>query len=92
MGDRCNPCGGTGFVNIDQLPDNVRHEAELSGDFCASVMDWIESTSEPHDIRVCDCCGNGEDHWHDSPGEHDPRTYGQANGPYQYNGGVPECH
>ena len=88
----CNRCGGTGFLNIDQLPFDV-----FMGDgppytlLVESVLKWIEE-NETHDVQVCDCCGDGED-WYGMPGEHynddDPPG---TTGPYAYNGGLCECH
>jgi len=55
------------------------------------VLKWISNNTE-HDVQVCDCCGDGED-WHGEIGEHysdhDPQGDG---GPYEYNGGLCECH
>lgn len=59
----CNRCEGTGFVNIHQLPDAVDvYNPEV-------VLAWIEAQTEPHDVQVCDCCGDGEQ-WDSEPGEH----------------------
>lgn len=90
MGDRCGPCDGTGFVNIDHVPESIRAEFELSDDH-EVISAWMLSTTEPHDVKVCDCCGDGEE-WYGVPGDHNPADYGQSGGPYGYNGGVPECH
>ena len=45
-----------------------------------------------HDIKICDCCGDGEG-WYGIPGEHynDEDPIGNY-GPYAYNGGLCECH
>lgn len=92
MATTCTHCGGTGFLNIDQLNDDEIKEAENSPDFGDYVLSWMKS-NKGHDVAVCDCCGNGEDSWYGVPGEH----YNQEdpignNGPYAYNGGLCECH
>lgn len=82
----CTRCDGTGFLNTHQLPDGV-------GDGGVErIQLWLAEATEPHDVTVCDCCGNGET-WHGTPGEH----YGQDDrpghgGPYAYNGGLCECN
>lgn len=86
----CTRCEGTGFLNLHQIP-----EAELSAmneDFLGRVPKWIKTQTEPHEVGVCDCCGDGEI-WYGVPGEHysdqdPPGRYG----PYDYNGGLCECH
>ncbi|RTL06408.1 hypothetical protein EKK58_05505 [Candidatus Dependentiae bacterium] len=90
MGDRCGPCEGTGFVNLDQVPESIRAEFESSNDHSV-VVHWMAVTNEPHDVKICDCCGDGEE-WYGVPGDHDPHDYGRPGGPYEYNGSVPECH
>lgn len=85
----CTRCDSTGFLNLDQILD-----AELDamdGDV-EKVKAWIEAQTEPHDVQVCDCCGDG-DGWYGVPGQH----YGRQDqpgrgGPYDYNGGLCECH
>jgi hypothetical protein len=82
----CTRCGGTGFLNGEYLPDEMDNEEP------AAVLAWINAHPET-EVCVCDCCGNGEDRWHGTPGEHygsdDPPGPG---GPYAYNGGLCECH
>lgn len=86
----CTRCENTGFLNLRQISD-----AELSAmndDFVNEVPKWVKSQTAPHDVQVCDCCGDGEV-WYGTPGEH----YGQQDpagryGPYDYNGGLCECH
>lgn len=91
MSISCTRCGGTGFLNVDQLPTSV------DSDDSDSVLVWLEQNprgdSEPdHDVSVCDCCGDGEKHY-GVPGEHynsdDPKG---DDGPYSGNGGLCECH
>jgi len=86
MSQHCTRCGGTGFLNVEQIPES----AVDCGD-SAAILLWVESHGD-HDVAVCDCCGDGEN-WHGIPGEHynddDPPGPG---GPYAYNGGLCECH
>jgi len=100
----CTRCEGTGFLNIHQLPDeltggtvestfqylqgNIKYKVVKEDDWHDMVKKWIEAETD-HDVQVCDCCGNGED-WHGAPGAHDYKDNGM-NGPYAYNGGLPEC-
>lgn len=84
----CNVCRGTGFKNFHQIPKN---ELDFD-DLLESVQKWMAAQTEPHDVCVCDCCGDGEN-WYGEPGRH----YGRDdpignNGPYAYNGGLCECH
>ena len=86
----CTRCDATGFLNIGQVPDEVIQRAE-DGDFCAVILAWMATDEgKASDVAVCDCCGDGED-WHCNPGEHDSCQFG-PNGPYAYNGGLPECN
>lgn len=84
MAINCTRCQGSGFLNLEQcpLPD---------GTDCGEVLAWIVANTD-HDVRVCDCCGDGEG-WYGEPGSHytsqDPIG---RNGPYAYNGGLCECH
>jgi len=81
----CTSCGGTGFLNIEQVPEAI---AEQGID---EILSWMH-TNQDHDVTVCDCCGNGDD-WYGEPGYHygadDPAG---PHGPYGYNGGLCECH
>lgn len=85
----CNPCGGTGFKNIEQIPEV---EFNAMRDFPSDVQKWMASQADPHDVQICDCCGDGEG-WYGMPGEHytseDPVG---KNGPYASNGGLCKCH
>jgi len=90
MSSPCTRCGGSGFLNTDQIDDRVCRRFDETGDHQV-ILNWIEAEKN-HEVSVCDCCGNGE-YWHGIPGEHynneDPAGY---NGPYAYNGGLCECH
>ena len=83
----CTHCRGTGFLNIDQIP-----ESELGDGSVEAILTWIAKQSKPHDVTACDCCGNGET-WYGEPGQHynDDDPAGRE-GPYAYNGGLCECH
>ena len=91
MSITCNHCQGTGFLNIDQVeedleitinPESLNHDA---------VLEWITKAKD-HDVAVCSCCGDGED-WHGTPGEHyNSDDLPGNNGPYAYNGGLCECN
>lgn len=89
----CTRCEGTGFLNAEFIanvePAVLDHDAP-------DVLAWLESKdglADLEDVTVCGCCGNGEDEWHGIPGEHynsdDPEG---DDGPYEYNGGLCECH
>jgi len=87
MATTCTRCEGSGFLNIEHLPDAV---AELDTD---KILAWLASHSDEYpDVTVCDCCGDGEG-WYGIPGEHynsdDPPG---LKGPYAYNGGLCKCH
>ena len=86
----CTRCEGTGFLNLHQIPDAIL--AAMDSDFRELVPKWIADQTEPHDVQVCDCCGDGEE-WYGEPGQHygadDPP--GQS-GPYASNGGLCQCH
>ncbi len=87
----CTRCDSTGYLNIEQVPDEVIVEAE-SKDFHAVIRKLLAAGVAFSDVTVCDCCGDGDD-WHGTPGEHynaeDPRG---PDGPYAYNGGLCECN
>jgi hypothetical protein len=82
----CTRCQGTGFLNPENIPDEVLVEG------VDAVMRWIPDHPDL-EVMVCDCCGNGEDSWYGDPGNHytsaDP--VGKS-GPYAYNGGLAECN
>jgi len=75
----CTRCDGTGFLNIHQVPEDI---ARLGPE---SILLWVNGT-EDHDVKVCDCCGNGED-WYGEPGTHttEPTSSGWDTP------GIPEC-
>ena len=83
MAITCTRCEGTGFLNIDQVPVKTEDNEQ--------ILAWIKNNTN-HDVSVCDCCGDME-FWHGTPGAHyndeDPQGY---HGPYDYNGGLCECH
>ena len=82
----CTRCQGTGFLNIDQVPPEIQDKG------IETILVWIRNEKRPHDVQVCDCCGDGES-WHGEAGEHynfdDPPG---PDGPYAHNGGLCECH
>lgn len=81
----CNRCGGDAFLNFEQLPEPLAFQGR------DEILAWIEA-NDGHDVQVCDCCGDGEV-WYGDPGRHydsdDPQG---PDGPYNYNGGMCECH
>lgn len=86
----CTRCENTGFLNLHQIPEDSI--TTMGEDLVNEVPKWMAAQTEPHDVQICDCCGNGEI-WHGTPGEH----YGKEDppgrrGPYDYNGGLCECH
>ena len=78
----CNHCV-EGFLNIGQLPSFILPNDQ------GAILNYIH-TRDGHDISVCNCCGTGEN-WHGEAGYHTPADYG-PDGPYSYNGGLPECY
>jgi len=83
----CTRCQGTGFLNYEQLDDGMTDQLEPD-----EILEWVKKNPET-EVCVCDCCGNGDDAWHGEPGQH--FTGGDhvgRNGPYAYNGGLPECN
>lgn len=87
MAIQCNHCQGAGFLNLDQIEDQSVTEGDAD-----AILKWIAAQTEPHDVSICDCCGDGEG-WYGEPGRHytseDPVG---KHGPYAYNGGLCECH
>ena len=80
----CARCQNSGFLNLHQVPERIV-EAGLE-----VILEWIKANRDT-DATVCDCCGNGES-WYGEPGEHFAGgDLGGNNGPYAYNGGLPEC-
>lgn len=90
MSQTCTRCEGSGFLNLDQVDEGILKIFGGTGDHQV-ILDWIE-WHDDHDVMVCDCCGDGE-RWYGVPGEHyngdDPAG---PQGPYDYNGGLCECH
>jgi hypothetical protein len=86
MSQVCTRCDGSGFLNIHQVPTDVVEKG------VETVRLWMDEQDDPHDVQVCDCCGD-EYGWYGTPGEHyndeDPMGFF---GPYAYNGGLCECH
>ena len=87
MSMSCTRCEGSGFLNLHQVDEETLNGFDESGDH-SIILAWIKANS-CHDVGVCDCCANGEE-WHGEPGEHDYDQMGHE-GPYAYNGGLPEC-
>jgi hypothetical protein len=83
----CTRCDGTGFLNYEDGPEDG-----TAVDALLQFLEW-KKTHPDSDMQICDCCGNGEDGWYGTPGEHysseDPPGH---NGPYAYNGGLCCCH
>ena len=107
MTTTCTRCESTGFLNVFQVPQDVRdrgHEAilkwideqnaYLAGSDCSChIAPPCPRCEHLHDVQVCDCCGNGDDAWHGVPGEHyGPDDPPGDRGPYAYNGGLCKCH
>jgi hypothetical protein len=82
----CTRCNGSGFLNLYQVPKDVQDRG------IDAILAWMKNEKEPHDVQVCDCCGDGG-WWYGEAGEHyhldDPRG---KDGPYAYNGGLAECN
>jgi len=91
MSTSCTRCEGSGFLNLEQVPNEFIANIEDNPDYHQLIIEWIENNKD-HNVQVCDCCGDGE-YWYDVPGEHynsqDPIGF---NGPYEYNGGFCECN
>ncbi len=86
----CTRCGGTGFINLHQIPDSEL--AAMDIDLVSLVPKWIEAQTEPHDVGICDCCGDGTG-WYGEPGQHYGKDDPQGDrGPYHNNGGLCQCH
>jgi len=83
----CTRCNGTGFLNLDDLPEDINPDNR------EEVLRFIgHPDNGGHDCMVCDCCGNGSE-WHGEPCQHyGPEDPQGQNGPYARNGGLAECH
>jgi len=89
MAIKCTRCEGTGFINLQQIPEE--EFALLSDDLVEKVPKWMVANADS-DVSICDCCGNSSE-WYGVPGEHYNRDDAPGNaGPYAYNGGLCECH
>jgi hypothetical protein len=64
----CTRCQGTGFLNLQQIPDRDMALLGAAEHWELAVLSWIASEKD-HDVQVCDCCGDGDD-WYGEPGEH----------------------
>jgi hypothetical protein len=84
----CTRCGGTGFLNLEQLRDDPLLAGGVLEAPAYRVALWIEAGASGTDVQVCDCCGNGET-WYGERGQH---FEGEAPETYDYNGGLPECN
>ncbi len=103
---KCTRCQGTGFLNIEQVPEAVVDKGT------EAIREWLDNINAKierldcschlnppcgrcellHDVQVCDCCGDGEE-WYGMPGEHYNREDPSGkNGPYASNGGLCRCH
>lgn len=83
----CTRCDGTGFINLEQIQGEDLAAIEVAPCFTTAVQEWMKRNAS--DVAICDCCGDGTG-WYGEPGVHDESQYGK-NGPYAYNGGLPEC-
>lgn len=83
----CTRCESTGFLDIHQTPDGLFDDGGHQ-----SVLKWIAEQTEPHDVQICDCCGDGAG-WYGTPGEHyGPDDPPGRDVPYAGNGGFCHCH
>lgn len=90
MAFTCTRCDGSGFLNLYQIPDI---EMAATDGEVEKILAWMKAQTEQHDVKVCDCCGDGVESWHGTPGEHyGPHDRPGNFGPYEYNGGLCECH
>lgn len=66
----CTKCSGSGFLNLDQIPeaDVEIIETLYFLDTLRNYKQWIVD-HKGHDVQVCDCCGDGTD-WQGTAGEH----------------------
>jgi len=60
----CTRCESSGFLNLNQIPDDVL----ITLDSNEAILAWCNQ-NDAHDVQVCDCCGDGVS-WHGTPGEH----------------------
>jgi hypothetical protein len=83
----CTRCQGTGFLNIHQLPEEVRQLPAVD------IWLWLSHPDRGagHDCTVCDCCGDGAD-WYGEPGRHYSKADPQGFAGLPSNGGLCQCH
>jgi hypothetical protein len=62
----CTKCGGTGFLNLNQIDSEIYGMDVPDSSDENSILRWI-ATHDKHGVQVCDCCGDGVD-WYDEPG------------------------
>jgi hypothetical protein len=68
----CTRCGGTGFLNLEQIDKDVLATFESTGDH-QIILNWIDRRPLQQDVSVCDCCGDSKN-WYGIPGEHHPKN------------------
>lgn len=106
MSIQCNRCQGTGFLNYEDAPEDIRDKG------ADAVADWVthmqlkfdELGCSCHinppcsacvdyktDVEMCDCCADGVE-FYDIPGQHYNKDVQGPSGFYAYNGGLCECH
>ncbi len=87
----CTRCGGTGVLNEHLLAALMPEDG--TADDIARILQFLHSVEGgQHEVRVCDCCGDG-DRWYGTPGEHygpdDPRG---PNWTLRQQWGLRRCH
>ena len=56
MSIRCNRCDGTGFLNLDHIPDDDMATIRAAPDFVEAVEAWIARRSRADDdLGGCSC-------------------------------------
>lgn len=86
----CTRCDGSGFLNLDQIPDAEMQQidamADDTMDRAMAILGWMYLQKTPNDVCICDCCGDDDgENWHFEPGVHAEFLK------YPTNGGVPPC-
>jgi hypothetical protein len=92
MATTCTRCEGSGFLNLHQIPEAYLSMIENADDPLSKIKEWIckaNRRGEKHDVRVCDCCGDGEG-GHGIAGVH--YNGEEREGAYDYNRGICDCH
>jgi len=60
MATTCTRCEGSGFLNLNQIPDSERYYLDSP----EAIGNWLDHhQEEEHDVQVCDCCGDGISHY-----------------------------